>query len=48
MSDKKCQLKAACCPECGSDINFKKTGKDYCNCKKCDWRCDGHCEEKTN
>jgi len=43
--EKKCQLKAAACPVCGADINFKKRGKNDCNCKKCDWRCEGHCEE---
>lgn len=46
MSEKKCQLKAAACPVCGADINFKKRGKAYCNCKKCDWRCEGHCESE--
>ena len=44
MKDKKCQLEVAACPVCGGDINFKKRDKAYCNCKKCDWRCEGKCE----
>jgi len=45
MSNYTCQLEAAACPVCKADINFKKRGKNFCNCKKCDWKCEGHCEE---
>ncbi|SCY33813.1 hypothetical protein [Alkaliphilus peptidifermentans] len=41
-----CPLTRACCPECGADINFKKTTKPFCNCKNCDWICKGECEQK--
>lgn len=48
MSEQVCQLEKAECPKCKSDINFKKLGKAFCNCKSedCDWRCEGHCENK--
>lgn len=39
-----CILKtSALCPVCGAAINFKKMNKDFCNCKKCDWRCENKC-----
>jgi len=38
-----CALKTAFCPECGGDINYRKKDKEFCNCKKCDWLCQGLC-----
>lgn len=44
----KCPLERAYCPICGSDINFKKSSKEFCNCKKCIWICPGECEKNED